>query len=314
MMLAPVMNQMGSGGGSAIANAAAAAGGSLGAPIFGQSAKLPVTGSAMSGGLASVGGQSTFRSAGSLVTGQTPQSVGGVLGRALTTPRLGVGAGQSVSGLASTSFASLANSTPAEQKDQKVKTDTKIINNTAKPADKSSDINSLKKKLAMMERETSRLREMHKLRLKKLETKQRAQEERSKRDAEIQRVRNTPNNTLPKTPFNNYRNHIAGMLYRNIRQDEEDARTIYVRNLNPKTTEQQLRDHFTVFGAIKRIVLPQDAHAIGSNRGFTFITFAGKEPVEVACSLDGTLLHERSIKVVPKTNMMGKIRPQHIAS
>ena len=57
---------------------------------------------------------------------------------------------------------------------------------------------------------------MHKLRLKKLETKQRAQEERSKRDAEIQRVRNTPNNTLPKTPFNNYRNHIAGMLYRNI--------------------------------------------------------------------------------------------------
>ena len=56
---------------------------------------------------------------------------------------------------------------------------------------------------------------MHKLRLKKLETKQRAQEERSKRDAEIQRVRN-PNSTLPKTPFNNYRNHIADMLYRNI--------------------------------------------------------------------------------------------------
>ena len=85
-----------------------------------------------------------------------------------------------------------------------------------------------------------------------------------------------------------------------------------------------------MFGAIKRIVLPQDAHQIGSNRGFTFITFASKEPVEVACSLgiivfvlllskylqfrnsDGTLLHERSIKVVPKTNMMGKIRPQHL--
>jgi len=135
----------------------------------------------------------------------------------------------------------------------------------------------------MMERETSRLREMHKLRLKKLETKQRAQEERSKRDAEIQR-----------------------------RQDEEDARTVYVRNLHPKIKEQQLRDHFSVFGAIKRIVLPQDAHAIGNNRGFTFITFASKEPVEVACSLDGTLFHERSIKVVPKTNMMGKIRPQHL--
>jgi len=149
--------------------------------------------------------------------------------------------------------------------------------------DKVTDIDSLKKKLAMMEQETSRLREMHKLRLKKLETKQRAQEELRKRDAEIQR-----------------------------RQDEEDARTVYVRNLHPKINEQQLREHFSMFGAIKRIVLPQDAHQIGSNRGFTFITFASKEPVEVACSLDGTLLHERSIKVVPKTNMMGKIRPQHV--
>ena len=80
------------------------------------------------------------------------------------------------------------------------------------------------------------------------------------------------------------------LIIRLQRQDEEDARTIYVRNLNPKTTEQQLRDHFSVFGAIKRIVLPQDAHAIGSNRGFTFITFAGKEPVEVACSLGSSLL------------------------
>lgn len=149
--------------------------------------------------------------------------------------------------------------------------------------DKVTDIDALKKKLALMERETTRLREMHKLRLKKLETKQRAQEELRKRDAEIQR-----------------------------RQDEEDARTVYVRNLHPKINEQQLREHFSMFGAIKRIVLPQDAHQIGSNRGFTFITFASKEPVEVACSLDGTLLHERSIKVVPKTNMMGKMRPQHL--
>lgn len=149
--------------------------------------------------------------------------------------------------------------------------------------DKTTDIDALKKKLALMERETTRLREMHKARLKKLETKQRAQEELRKRDAEIQR-----------------------------RQDEEDARTVYVRNLHPKINEQQLREHFSMFGAIKRIVLPQDAHQIGSNRGFTFITFASKEPVEVACSLDGTLLHERSIKVVPKTNMMGKIRPQHL--
>ena len=73
------------------------------------------------------------------------------------------------------------------------------------------------------------------------------------------------------------------------RQDEEDARTVYVRNLHPKINEQQLREHFSMFGAIKRIVLPQDAHQIGSNRGFTFITFASKEPVEVACSLGKTL-------------------------
>ena len=53
---------------------------------------------------------------------------------------------------------------------------------------------------------------MHKARLKKLETKQRAQEELRKRDAEIQRVREPE----ARTPFNNYRKHIAGLLYRNI--------------------------------------------------------------------------------------------------
>lgn len=57
---------------------------------------------------------------------------------------------------------------------------------------------------------------MHKLRLKKLETKQRAQEERSKRDAEIQRVSPFKLQRGPKTPFSNYRNHIATLLYRNI--------------------------------------------------------------------------------------------------
>ena len=60
-------------------------------------------------------------------------------------------------------------------------------------------------------------REMHKLRLKKLETKQRAQEERSKRDAEIQRVSTFKlQRKDPKTPFHNYRNHIASLLYHNI--------------------------------------------------------------------------------------------------
>merc|ERR1719454_2704353 len=233
----------------------------------------------------------------------------GLLPRA--TPSASVPA--SVSALGTNSFAALANvpgQTPNDvvvngagvsgdakviQTAGTVSGSTATILNTAQAAgttsasksptkqDKVTDIDALKKKLAMMERETSRLREMHKLRLKKLETKQRAQEELKKRDAEIQR-----------------------------RQDEEDARTVYVRNLHPKINEQQLREHFSLFGAIKRIVLPQDAHQIGSNRGFTFITFASKEPVEVACSLDGTLLHERSIKVVPKTNMMGKIRPQHL--
>lgn len=269
-MLAPVMPGMGMQSGSSTPGnsrmAPPSAGGPGGqAPIFGQAAKL---------------GQHTPPG---IAPGTSALSG---LGTAAQSPL-------ATNSISSTSFATLAHSnttivaTPKEgqqQKEVKLKTDTKIINNTAKaPTDKTTDIDTLKKKLAMMERETSRLREMHKLRLKKLETKQRAQEERSKRDAEIQR-----------------------------RQDEEDARTVYVRNLHPKIKEQQLRDHFSVFGAIKRIVLPQDAHAIGNNRGFTFITFASKEPVEVACSLDGTLFHERSIKVVPKSNMMGKIRPQHI--
>lgn len=271
-MLAPVGLQHASQSGLTPSQSSGTAGSALGAPIFGQSAKLA-----------------------------SPPQISPLLGSSLGTNSLGpVNPSPLVANsINSTSFASLAHSSSTVGGASVnvgelplVKTDTKLINNVAAgslkgvvpdASMKPTDIDTLKKKLAMMERETQRLREMHKLRLKKLETKQRAQEERSKRDAEIQR-----------------------------RQDEEDARTVYVRNLHPKIKEQQLRDHFSVFGAIKRIVLPQDAHSIGCNRGFTFITFASKEPVEVSCSLDGTLFHERSIKVVPKTNMMGKIRPQHL--
>jgi len=142
-MLAPVISGIGmqsaAPGSSGMAPpppGGASGGGSLAAPIFGQSAKLtgvsnpPVI--PPSNGL-------------NLAPGSTQSP--------LATNSIG-----------STSFASLAQSSsmlPAGDKEIKLKTDTKIIQHTAKtanPTDKTTDIDTLKKKLAMMERETSRLR------------------------------------------------------------------------------------------------------------------------------------------------------------
>ena len=69
-----------------------------------------------------------------------------------------------------------------------------------------------------------------------------------------------------------------------------------------------------MFGAIKRIVLPQDAHQIGSNRGFTFITFASKEPVEVACSLGKTFttLWVRRQRAITNFKLRWDITPRAI--
>ena len=205
-MLAPVGLQHASQSGLTPSQSSGTAGSALGAPIFGQSAKLA-----------------------------SPPQISPLLGSSLGTNSLGpVNPSPLVANsINSTSFASLAHSSSTVGGASVnvgelplVKTDTKLINNVAAgslkgvvpdASMKPTDIDTLKKKLAMMERETQRLREMHKLRLKKLETKQRAQEERSKRDAEIQRVSQFKiQRNAPKTPFANYRNHIADLLYRNI--------------------------------------------------------------------------------------------------
>jgi RNA recognition motif-containing protein len=46
--------------------------------------------------------------------------------------------------------------------------------------------------------------------------------------------------------------------------------TIYVGNLAFKATESDLRDVFSEYGAIKRVVVPTDIHT-GRVRGFAFV-------------------------------------------
>ena len=145
-MLAPVISGIpGAGTGSGMAPPqsapAASAQHSLSAPIFGQSAKLGLSSPPVI--------QPTQASLSTAATAQAPSMGANSIG--------------------STSFAALAHSSTsvgvAKEKEVLLKTDTKIIN-TAKPVSgssdaKTTDIDTLKKKLAMMERETSRLRFVH---------------------------------------------------------------------------------------------------------------------------------------------------------
>ena len=144
-MLAPVISGIPSAGtGSGMAppqsTPAASAQHSLSAPIFGQSAKLGL----------------------STPPVIQPQAT------SLSTAAAAQGPPMGANSIGSTSFAALAHSSTsvggAKEKEVLLKTDTKIIN-TAKPVSgsdaKTTDIDTLKKKLAMMERETSRLRYVH---------------------------------------------------------------------------------------------------------------------------------------------------------
>ncbi|KAA6393636.1 MAG: hypothetical protein EZS28_010837 [Streblomastix strix] len=77
----------------------------------------------------------------------------------------------------------------------------------------------------------------------------------------------------------------------NIEIDEdkiENPVQLFIFNLNKITTEQQLREHFALAGAVEQVFLPQ---SIGQNRGFGFITMKNQDYAENAVdTLDKTIV------------------------
>ncbi|XP_006825377.1 RNA-binding protein squid-like isoform X2 [Saccoglossus kowalevskii] len=75
---------------------------------------------------------------------------------------------------------------------------------------------------------------------------------------------------------------------------------IFVGGLNPEYPENELRDYFTKFGAIKEVELPID-RATNKRRGFCFIEFEKEDSVEEICKQQFHLLGNNKCEVKKAT-------------
>ena len=80
---------------------------------------------------------------------------------------------------------------------------------------------------------------------------------------------------------------------------------IYVGNLSPETTEDDLRQAFEAFGQVESVNIIKDRFS-GESRGFGFVEIPSRNDAQTAISeMDGKNLKGRIIKVNearPKTN------------
>lgn len=107
------------------------------------------------------------------------------------------------------------------------------------------------------------------------------------------------------------------LLTAQVAQDEEehrenkedvDARSIYVGNVDYAAKVEELDKLFSVAGAINRVNIMINKHT-GQPKGFAYIEFAEPAMVAEALLLNGTMFHDREIKVLPKrTNLPGLSR------
>lgn len=74
-------------------------------------------------------------------------------------------------------------------------------------------------------------------------------------------------------------------------------RNIYIGNLDLSVTEERLRTLFAPFGAVETVTIVKDRDT-SLPRGFAFVEMTQTAEAQSAISaLDGTLLHERALRV-----------------
>ena len=84
-----------------------------------------------------------------------------------------------------------------------------------------------------------------------------------------------------------------------------DARSIYVGNVDYSTTAKELAQHFQGCCVVNRVTILLNKFN-GHPKGFAYIEFTDQDSVQIALSLDESLLRGRQIKVMPKrTNKPG---------
>merc|ERR1719199_1385225 len=80
-----------------------------------------------------------------------------------------------------------------------------------------------------------------------------------------------------------------------VKNAENCATTIYVKNLAFKVNEEKLKAHFSECGEVTNIMLVKNAK--GQPRGFGFVEFANADQVQAALAYNDSVLCGREIWV-----------------
>ncbi len=72
--------------------------------------------------------------------------------------------------------------------------------------------------------------------------------------------------------------------------------SIYVGNLSPTTTEEEVRNLFTEFGTVESVNLLTDRYT-GESRGFGFVKMNNKSALAAIKALDKRSIEGRALKV-----------------
>ncbi len=71
---------------------------------------------------------------------------------------------------------------------------------------------------------------------------------------------------------------------------------LFVGNLAPLATEDDVRELFSEFGKVRKLELPRDIFS-GRNKGFAFIGMEGHEARAAMAALNGKLFMDSNLKV-----------------
>ncbi len=87
-------------------------------------------------------------------------------------------------------------------------------------------------------------------------------------------------------------------------------KTLFVGNIAPQVTEDELRALFSEYGTVRKLELPRDIFS-GRNKGFAFVAMEGHEARAAMSALNGKSFMESNLKVrdeKPKAKGRGRRR------
>ncbi|MGH8657752.1 MAG: RNA recognition motif domain-containing protein [Gammaproteobacteria bacterium] len=85
---------------------------------------------------------------------------------------------------------------------------------------------------------------------------------------------------------------------------------IYVGNLSPRTTQEEIRNLFTQYGEVESVDLITDRYS-GESRGFGFVMMNNNGAKEAMLALDKKEVHGQNIKVNEARPRENSGREQH---